>query len=43
MHTVSCTNTHHYVTELVNHRMLINAKTWVSQEQNNFSMKQNNS
>ena len=34
MHPVSCFNTHHDVTELVNHRMVENTKTWISWEQN---------
>ena len=31
-HLVSCTNTHHDVTDLVNHRMIKNAKKWISWE-----------
>ena len=31
---VSCTNTHHAVTDLVNHEMAKNTKTWISWEQN---------
>ena len=31
---VSCTNAHHYVTDLVNHAMIKNTKTWISWEQN---------
>ena len=34
MHLVSCTNTHRDVTDLVNHRMVKNTKTWISWEQN---------
>ena len=34
MHPVSCTNTHHDVTDLVNHGMVKNTKTWISWEQN---------
>ena len=30
MHSVLCTNTHHNVTDLVNHGMVKNTKTWVS-------------
>ena len=29
-----CTNTHHDVTDLINHGMVKNNKTWISQEQN---------
>ena len=34
MHTVTCSNTHHDVTDLVNLEMVKNAKTWLSWEQN---------
>ena len=34
MHTVSCTNTHHDVTDLVNHGMVKNTKNWISWEWN---------
>ena len=34
MHPVSCTNTHHDVTDLLNHGMAENTKTWISQERN---------
>ena len=34
MHPVSCTNTHHDVTDLVNHGMVKNTKTWISWERN---------
>ena len=34
MYLVSCTNTHRDVTDLVNHGMVKNAKTWISCEQN---------
>ena len=34
MHLVSCTNTHCDVTNLVNHRMVKNTKTWISWERN---------
>ena len=34
MHPVSCTNTHHDVTDLVNHGMVKNTKTLISQERN---------
>ena len=34
MHPVSCTNTHHDVTDLVNHGVVENTKTWISWEQN---------
>ena len=37
--TVSCTNTHHDVTDLVNYGIVKNAKTWISWTENNFSMK----
>ena len=30
MHPVSCTNTHHDVTDLVNHEMVKNTKTLIS-------------
>ena len=34
MHLVSCTNTHCDVTDLVNHGMVKNTKTWISWERN---------
>ena len=34
MHPVSCTNTHHDVTDLVKHPMVKNTKTWISREWN---------
>ena len=34
MHTVTCSNTHHDVTDLVNLEMVKNAKTWLSWEWN---------
>ena len=34
MHLVSCTNTHRGVTDLVNHGMFKNIKTWISWERN---------
>ena len=34
MHPASCTNTYHDVTDLVNHRMVKNTKTWISLERN---------
>ena len=34
MHPVSCTNTHHDVTDLVNHGMVKNTKTSISRERN---------
>ena len=34
MHTVTCSNTHHDVTDLVNLEMVKNAKTWLSWERN---------
>ena len=34
MHTVTCSNTHHDVTDLVNIEMVKNAKTWLSWERN---------
>ena len=43
MHPVSGTNTHHDVTDLGNHGMVNNTRTWVSQEWNNLSVKQKNS
>ena len=33
MHPISCTNTHHDDTDLVNHGMVKNTKTWISWEQ----------
>ena len=33
MHPISCTNTHHDFTDLVNHWIRKNTKTWISQEQ----------
>ena len=32
MHPISCTNTYHDVTDLVNHEMTGNTKTWISRE-----------
>ena len=34
MQPVSCTDTHHEVTDLVNHRIVENTKTWISWEWN---------
>ena len=34
VHPVSCTNTHHDVTDLVNHGMVKNTKTWLFWERN---------
>ena len=34
MHLVSCTNTHGDVTDLLNHGMVKNTKTWISSERN---------
>ena len=34
MHPVLCTNTHHDVTDLVNHGMVKNTKIWISWERN---------
>ena len=34
MHPVLCTNTHHDVTDLVNHGMVKNTKTWISWKRN---------
>ena len=34
MHFASCTNTHHDITDFVNHGMVKNAKTWISWERN---------
>ena len=34
MHPVSCTNIHHDVTDLLNHGMVKNTKTWISWERN---------
>ena len=34
MHPVSCANTHHDVTDLVNYGMVKNTKTWISWERN---------
>ena len=34
MHPVTCTNTNHHVTDLVNHEIIKNTKTLISREQN---------
>ena len=34
MHPVSCTNTHHDMADLENHRMVKNTKSWTSWERN---------
>ena len=34
MYLVSCTNTHHDVTDLVNYEIVKNTKTWISREWN---------
>ena len=34
LHLISCTNTHCDVTDLVNHEMVKNTKTWISWERN---------
>ena len=34
VHLLSCANTHHDITDLVNHEMVKNAKNWISWEQN---------
>ena len=34
MHRISCTNTHHDFTDLVNYEMVENTKTWISWERN---------
>ena len=34
MHTVSCTDTHHGITDLLNHEVAKNIKTWISWERN---------
>ena len=34
MHPVSCTNIYHDVTDLVNHEMVKNTKSWISWERN---------
>ena len=34
MHLLSCTNTHHEVTDLLNHGMVKDAKTLISSERN---------
>ena len=39
MHLVSCTNTHRDVTDLVNHEMVKNAKTWISSEWNTIFLR----
>ena len=39
MHSVLCTNTHHDVTDLVNHGMVKNTKTWISWKQNLISLR----
>ena len=38
MHPFSCINTHHYVTDLVNHGMVKNTKNWISWEWNITSL-----
>ena len=44
MHPVSCTNTHHDVTDVINHGMIKNTKDLnVLRTEQNFSMKQKNS
>ena len=44
MHSDSCTNTHHDFTDLINHGMVKNIKTFnILRTENNFSMKQKNS
>ena len=42
MRPVSCTNTHHDVTDLVNHEMVKNTNLNISRTEHNFSMKQKN-
>ena len=39
MRPVSRTNTYHDVTDLVNHGIVKNAKTWISLTEDNLSMK----
>ena len=34
MYPLSCTNTHHDVTDLVNHGIVKNTETWISRERN---------
>ena len=34
MRPISCTNTHHDVTDLVNHGMVKNTETWITGERN---------
>ena len=41
-HPVSCIDTHHDATDLLNHGMVKNTKTWISFE-HDFSTKQKNS
>ena len=36
MHPVTYTNTHHDITDLVNHGMVENTKTWISWKQLSF-------
>ena len=36
MHPISCTNIHHDITDLVNHGMVKNTKTWISWKRNIF-------
>ena len=44
MHPVSCNNTHHDVTDVINHGMVKNTKDLnVLRTEQNFSMKQKNS
>ena len=39
MHPVSCTDTHHNVTDFVSHGMVKNTKTWISWKRNIFSLR----
>ena len=39
MHPVSCTDTHHNVTDFVNHGMVKNTKTWISWKRKTFSLR----
>ena len=43
MHSVSCTNTYHDVTDLVNYGKVKNTKPWISRTEHDFTMKQKNS
>ena len=41
MHPVFCNNTHHDVTDFVNHGMIKNTKTWILKMEHKFSINEN--